>query len=108
MVCNDAVLLDFSVVLREFLFQNAVLRFYKTKQFVEFSGNFKKVSSCLCYFVRCLNVFLWFCSIHTPLTLYTSLLLSGILSTKYGYVTHITVKKNRRVFYFVLRAAFSC
>ena len=79
-VCNDAVLLDFSVVLREFLFQVAVLRFYKTKQFVEFSGNFKKVFSCLCYFVWCLNVFLWFCSIHTPLTLYTSLLLSGILS----------------------------
>ena len=80
-VCNDAVLLDFSVVLREFLFQVAVLRFSKTKQFVEFSGNFKKVFSCLCYFVRCLNIFLWFCSIHTPLTLYTSLLLSGILST---------------------------
>ena len=79
-VCNDAVLLDFSVVLREFLFQVAVLRFSKTKQFVEFSGNVKKVFSCLCYFVRCLNVFLWFCSIHTPLTLYTSLLLSGILS----------------------------
>ena len=35
-VCNDAVLLDFSVVLREFLFQVAVLRFYKTKQFAVF------------------------------------------------------------------------
>ena len=89
-VCNDAVLLDFSVVLREFLFQVAVLRFYKTKQFVEFSGNFKKVFSCLCYFVRCLNVFLWF---HTPLTLYTSCFSLAfyqgrILSTKYG-MSHI-------------------
>ena len=35
-VCNDAILLDFSVVLREFFFQVAVLWFYKTKQFVVF------------------------------------------------------------------------
>ena len=73
-VCNDAILLDLGVVLREFLFKLWVLQFYKTKQFAVF-GNFEGIlmQFAVVYSVWCLNIqVMYFCSVlqysYTPYT----------------------------------------
>ena len=49
-VCGDAVLLDVWCVLRKFLFEVAVLRFQKTKQFAVFR-NFRDNFNAVCGFL---------------------------------------------------------
>ena len=56
-------------VLRWFLFQVAVLRFYKTKRFEKFSGNFIAVCGFLMLFCAVFTrISVRFCGIGTPIT----------------------------------------